>query len=112
MPSYVSPNSSRLTTWVVAGSEEDAASGFSDANDMACRRSTEDAILTDQELLDTICSTNLCNKLDHFWVPVSAISTNDEERTFDALGNGEEDGGDERLAVMGLFEDSDLFAKP
>lgn len=101
----------RLTAWVMTGGEEDATSGLADTNDMAGRRGTEDAVLANEKFLDPVRSTNLCNQLDDLRVPVSAIASNDEESPLYTFGNGEEDGGDEGLAVVGLLEDSDLLAK-
>lgn len=78
---------------------------------MAGSRCGEDAILSDQELLHSICSADLGNQLDHLWVVVSAIPANDEEASFNALRDRKEDAGDERLAVVGLLENFDLFPK-
>jgi hypothetical protein len=69
------------------------------------------AILTDQELLDTVSGTNLCNHLSDLWVPVAAITADDKVRVLDTFGDGEEDGGDEGLAVVILLEDLDLLAE-
>lgn len=74
-------------------------------------RRAQYAILSDQNLLDSICSTNLSNQLNHLWVVESSISSNDKEAAFCALGYGEEDAGDKSLAVVGLLEDSDLLSK-
>jgi hypothetical protein len=49
--------------------------------------------------------------LHDFWVPVAAIATDDEKGAIGAFRNGEEDGGDEVLGVVGLLEDLDLFAE-
>lgn len=97
---------------------------------MACSGSGQDTVLTDEQLLDAVCGTNLGNQLDDLGVPVAAITTNDEERscinlstiasarcgwtarlTLNALRNGEQDAGNESLAVVGLLENSDLLAK-
>jgi hypothetical protein len=56
-----------------------------------------DAVLTDQELLHAIGSTNLGNGLSDLGVPVTAITTNNEERALYALGDRLEDAGDECL---------------
>ena len=101
----------QLTTRVVTGCEEDATGCLPNTDDMAGSRSTENAILADEQLLDTICSPNLCNKLDDLWVPVSAVTTNDKEGTLYTFRDGQENGGDEGFAVMILLEDGDLFAK-
>lgn len=100
-----------LTTRVVGGGQEDTAGCLLDANDVRGGRGGEDAILSDDQLLDTVCSTNLCNQLGDLGVPVAAITTNDEERVLDALGDGEEDGSDKGLGVVVLLEDLDLFTK-
>jgi hypothetical protein len=71
----------------------------------------ENAILANDELLDTVCGTNLCNGLGDLGVPVTAVTTNDEGRVLDTLGDGEEDAGDERLRVVLLLEDLDLLTK-
>jgi hypothetical protein len=39
----------------------------------------ENAVLSDQELLDTVCGTDLGDQLSDFWVPVTTITSNDEE---------------------------------
>lgn len=64
----------------MTGSQEDTSGSLAQTNDMAGSGSREDTILTDEEFLDTIASTNLGNELDDFRVPVTAITTNDEER--------------------------------
>jgi hypothetical protein len=95
----------------VTGSQQNTTSGLPLSDDMTSSRCTQDAILANQQLLHTIRSTNLCNKLHNFWVPVSSITTNDKEAALSTFWNREEDGRDERLAVVGLLEDGDLFAK-
>lgn len=70
------------TTRVVAGSQEDTSGSLAKANDMTGSGSGENAVLADDELLDAVGGTNLGNQLDHLRVPVSAIATNDEERTY------------------------------
>jgi hypothetical protein len=69
-----------LTTGVVTGCEENAASGFTQADDMASCGGREDAVLADEELLDAVGSTNLGDQLDNLWVPVPTITTDYEER--------------------------------
>jgi hypothetical protein len=100
-----------LTTWVVACGEEDTASRLSNSDNMAGSRRTQDSILTDEQFLDTVCSTNLCNQLDHLWIPISSVTTNDKKRALYAFRNGKENGGNEGLAVVRLLENSDLLAK-
>jgi hypothetical protein len=76
-----------LTTWVVTGSQKNPTSRLPDANDMTGGWRTENTVLSDDELLDTICRTDLCNQLNHFWVPISSITTNDKCRAIYALGD-------------------------
>ena len=68
-------------------------------------------ILPDQQLLDTVCSTNLSNQLHHFGVVESSISTDDQKAALSTFGYRQEDAGDERFAVVGLLEDGDLLPK-
>lgn len=42
---------------------------------------------------------------------VPPITADDQERTLRALGDGEENAGDEGFGVVGLLENGDLFAK-
>ena len=95
----------------MTGCEEDAASGLSYTNDMTGGGGAKNAIVTDQKLLNSIRGSDLCDELHNFRVPVSAITTNNQERVFNSFGNGEEDGGDEGLAVVILLENLDLLAK-
>ena len=95
----------------MTGSEQDSTSSLSFPNDMAGGRRAQYAILSDENLLDSICSPNLGNQLYHLRVVESSISSNDKEAAFCALGDREEDAGDESLTVMGLLEDGNFFAK-
>lgn len=74
-----------LTTRVVASCQQDTTSCLLYPDDMAGGRCAENAILADYELLDAVCSTNLSNQLCDFWVPVAAITTNDEGRSSNAF---------------------------
>ena len=47
----------------------------------------------------------------NLWVPVSAITTNDQERAINAFWDGKEDRSDEVLGVVVLLEDFDLLTK-
>jgi hypothetical protein len=101
-----------LTAWVVTSSEQDASGGLADANNVTGSRSTQNAVLANNEFLDSISSSNLCNELSHFWVPVATITSNDQGASFNAFGNGEQDGGNKSLTVVWLLKDLDLFTKP
>lgn len=78
---------------------------------MASCRSTQDTILTDEELLDTVCSANFCDQLYNLRVPVSSITTNNQETALDAFGNGQQNAGDEGFAVVLLLKDDDLLSQ-
>jgi hypothetical protein len=87
----------RLTTGVVRSGQQDTTSGLADADDVGGSGGTENAILANDELLDTVCGTDLCNGLGDLGVPVTAVTANDEGGVLDTLGDGEEDAGDEGL---------------
>ena len=91
--------------------QQDTTSGLADADDVRGSRGTENAILANDELLDAVSGTNLCNGLGDLGVPVATVTTNDEGGVLDALGDGEENAGDKRLRVVLLLEDLDLLAK-
>lgn len=95
----------------MTGGEEDASSSLPLANDMTGSRSGKNAVLADQELLDTIGSTDLGNQLNDFGVVEATIAADDEESTLGTLWYGEEDGCDESLAVVWLLENGDLLTK-
>ena len=63
----------------MAGCQEDATSGFPYPDNVTSGRRAHDAILTDQELLDAIGSTDLGNGLGDLRVPVPSITANHEE---------------------------------
>lgn len=71
-----------LTAGVVAGGQEDASCGLALPDNMAGSRSRENAVLADQEFLDAISSTDLCNQLDHLGVPEATVTTNDKESAY------------------------------
>jgi hypothetical protein len=52
---------------------------------MAGSGCAEDAVLTNQQLLHAVGSTDLCDLLGDLGVPVTSISSNDEEGTLRAL---------------------------
>jgi hypothetical protein len=81
----------------VTGSEEDTTSSLSYPDDVTGGGCAHDTVLADEELLDAIRSAHLGDCLGDLGVPVTAITTNDEERAIGALGNGLEDAGNERL---------------
>ena len=71
----------------MASCQQNAASGSVLANNMACGRCTENAILSNEELLHPVCSTDLRNQLDDLWVVVSARAiTTEVMKTGVAIG--------------------------
>jgi hypothetical protein len=92
--------------------QKDTTGCLAFSDDMTGSRSTQDTVLTDQKLLHTVCSSDLCDQLHHFRVPVSSITTNDQEAAFDTFWDGKENAGDERFGVVRLLEDDDLFPQP
>ena len=99
------------TSRVVTGGEQDTTGSLPDPDDMASSRCAEDTILADQELLDAVGSTDLCDLLSNLGVPVTTISSNDEECTLRAFRDRLEDADDKRLGVILLLENLDLLAK-
>jgi hypothetical protein len=71
----------------VAGSQKDTTSGLALPDDMASCWSTQDTMLADQKLLYAIGSSNLGYQLDNLRVPVSSITTNDQEASLDTFWN-------------------------
>ncbi len=95
----------------MTGREQYTTRSLSLPDDMTGRRCAQYTILPDQQLLDSVCSTNLGDQMHHFRVVVSSISSYNEEATFRTFGYGEDDAGDKRFAVVRLLEDSDLLSK-
>jgi hypothetical protein len=100
-----------LTAGVMASSQQNAACSLPLADDMACRWRAENAIVADDELLDSIGRSDLSDQLGYFWIPVATISSNDECAALNAFRYGQKDAGDERLAVVWLLKDLDLLSK-
>ena len=68
-----------LTAGVVGSSQKDTTSGFLDADNVRRSRGAENAVLSNDELLDTVGCANLCNDLSDLGIPVATITANDEE---------------------------------
>lgn len=100
-----------LTARIMTCSEQNATSCFSLPDNVTGSWCTQDSILSNQKLLDTICRANLSYQLHDFWVVEASISPNDQKATLRTLGNREEDTGDEGFAIVGLLEDGDLLSK-
>lgn len=91
--------------------EQDTTRSLSFPDDMTGSRCAQYAILPNQQLFHSICSTNLSDQLHHLRVIETSISSYDQEATLCAFGDGEEDACNERLAVVGLLEDGNLLSK-
>lgn len=72
----------------------------------------EDAVLSDDEVLDTVTSSNLDDLLDALGRVEATVSSNDERGSLSAGGgDSREDGLDEVLGVVLLLEDGDPAGK-
>ena len=99
------------TTWVVTRSQEDTARSFPLPDNVAGGWCAEDAILSYQEPLDSICCSDFGNQLHHLRVVISSVSSNDQEAAFYTFRDRQEYASDERLAVVSLLKNSDPLAK-
>lgn len=71
----------------MTGSQEDTTSCLPHTNEVASSRGAHNTMLSNQELLHAIGGTDLCDLGDDLGVVVTAIATNDEEGTFNTLGD-------------------------
>lgn len=55
----------------------------------------QDAVLADEELLDSVCSTDLDDQLDDLGVPETTVTSDDEERAW-AVKSAQLEGGAKR----------------
>lgn len=69
----------------MTGGQEDTASSLAKADEVRSGRSRENTVLADEELLDTVRSTNLGGKLDNLGVPETTVATNDKSRAYKLL---------------------------
>lgn len=99
------------TSRVVTGGQQDASRCLLDSDDVTGSRCAQNAIVTDDQLLDAVCRTNFGNQLCDFWIPVASITADNEGRSFYSFRDGEEDAGNEGFAVVLLLEDLDLLSK-
>ena len=79
------------------GSQQDTTSGLANADDMRSGGCAENAVLANDELLDAVSGTNLCNGLSDLRVPVTTVTTDDEGGALDALRDGQQNTGNEGL---------------
>ena len=54
---------------------------------MACGWCAQYAILTEENLLYSVCCGNLGNQLNDFWIVETSIAPNNEKAAFHALWN-------------------------
>lgn len=108
---HLRPFQGQLTTGIVAGSQENTTGCLSLPDKVASSRSTQDAILANEQLLDTVGSADLGDLLDNLRVEIATITTDDEESTFSTFRDGEKHTSDEGFGVVGLLEDGDLLTK-
>jgi hypothetical protein len=78
---------------------------------MTSRWRTQDSVLTNENLLDAVCGSDLCDHLHHLGVVVTAVTADNEECILSSLGDGLEEGSNEVLGVVLLLEDYDLLAE-
>lgn len=95
----------------MTGGQQDTTGGFANPDEVASSGGTEDAILSHEELLNTVGGTDLSDLGNHLGVVVAAITTNDKERVLDTFGNGKKNAGNEGLGVVCLLEDLDLLSE-
>jgi len=96
----------------VTGCEEDTTSCLAFPDQMTGGRRAHDTVLSKQQLLDTVGSTDLCDQLHDLGVPVAPISSDNKVAVLDTFWDGKKNAGDECLGVVILLEDLDLLAKP
>ena len=86
-----------LTTGVVACSQEDTTRRLAYPDDVTGGGCAHDSVLADEKLLNAIGSAHLGDGLGDLGVPVTAITTNDEERALNAFWDGLQDASNEGL---------------
>lgn len=101
----------QLTTGVVAGGQQDAASGTALADEVASGRRTQDGVAANKELAHAVGGGHLGNQLHHLGVVVTAIAGHHQEGALGALGDGLQDCRDEVLGIVLLLEDDHLLAQ-
>lgn len=99
------------TTRVMTSGQQNTTSSLPLSNDVRSSRRAQDAIVSDNELLDPIRSSNLRNDLCDLWVPKSAITANNQCTSLDAFRDREERCCYKGLGVVGLLKDLDLLSE-
>lgn len=91
--------------------QQDPPSRLSLPYNMARSRSTQNPVLPNKQLLNTIRSTNLSNQLHNFGVVVASIACDDQGGAFRAFRDGEKDASYEGFGVVWLLEGGDFFTE-
>lgn len=92
----------------MARREEDTAGGLARADDVRDGGGGEDAVLSDDEVRDSVACSDLDDRLDALGGVVAAVSADDKGRVGGARGRDSfEDGLDKVLGVVLLLEDDD-----
>lgn len=95
----------------MTGGQQNTTSSLPLSNDVRSSRRAQDAIVSDNELLDPIRSSNLRNDLCDLWVPKSAITANNQCASLHAFRDREESCCYKRLGVVGLLKDLYLLSE-
>lgn len=111
LPKLSRYSSQQLTTRVVTGSQQNTTGSLPDTDQVTGSRGTEDAVLADEQLFDTVSGTNLCDLLNNLGVVVTAITGDNEGGILSTFGDRQDDAGHEGFGVVGLLEDLDLLTK-
>ena len=77
-----------LTTWIMTGRQQDPSRCLPLPDHMACSRCRQNPMLAHDDLLHSIRSPDLGDILDRLWVPVSAITTDDQQGIPGSFGDG------------------------
>jgi len=103
--------SQQLTTRVVAGSQQNATGSLPHTDQITGSRGAEDAVLTHEQLLDTVSGTNLCDLLNSLGVVVTAVTGDDEGSILSSFRDRQDNAGHKGFSVVSLLEDLDLLTK-
>lgn len=95
----------------MTGGQQNTTSSLADTDQVTGSGGTEDAVLADEQLLNTVSRTDLCDLLNNIGVEVTAVTGDDESGTLSTFRDRLDDAGHEGLGVVGLLEDLDLLTK-
>jgi hypothetical protein len=95
----------------VTRSQQNSTRRLSLADDVTSRRRRQNSVLSDQQLLDAIRSSDLGDYLHDLLVVVTSVTADDQERIPSSLGDALQQGRNEVLGVVRLLENDDLLAE-